>query len=581
MKHYIFTLLFLYSSLFALETPEDFSIIFKNRFNNIASDITQDYDYSLTLFGFTQHYNSSLNRSDTMSYDNGFSYLESLHGDFGDNIELIKIDKFGDILFSQNPLKTTLAKGQVIKKTPSNGYIVGGSSSDGKIVVQRLNSFGQSLFTLTLGTQNKNRLNDLILLEDGGVLVIGSSIATREKSDNIFQTGLAQSDLYVSRLTRNGKILWSKKYGTLHNDYGVSAIEIFDGSFVVVFTTKYNTVYEVSILRITPNGDKMWIKTLTSEKGLTPFKLITLRNHNLLLSLSMKNDMAKDQIRLIQFDLQKNILIDKKIFTTYSSVLKDIDEFANGNIVGVGYVQDTFDTDALVMLLDSKLSMLHQEHYGKSNYDVFNGLKILENSQVVAVGVTTPELSQEANMWLMKFKHDLTPIKFIEKKLQVEDKLKDIFTTEIKQKVLHIQEKETLVLNDVVFAAGSAKLSQKAKRDLNVIVKKLLPFLKKYKQDIVGLEINGHTSSEWIGVDFTQAYLNNTELSMKRSFSVLSYIFKNVDQETQKFLSKIIKSGALSSSKIKFKEHLIEDKLNSRRVSLRIILKEELKKAYR
>ncbi len=71
------------------------------------------------------------------------------------------------------------------------------------------------------------------------------------------------------------------------------------------------------------------------------------------------------------------ILIDKEIATSYSSALKDIKEYSNGNIIGVGFVKDTYNTDALVMTLDNTLSMLNQEHFGDENYDMFNAVTIL------------------------------------------------------------------------------------------------------------------------------------------------------------------------------------------------------------
>ena len=72
--------------------------------------------------------------------------------------------------------------------------------------------------------------------------------------------------------------------------------------------------------------------------------------------------------------------------------------------------------------------------------------------------------------------------------------------------------------------------------------------------------------------DCFQRYLKNSELSMKRSFSVLSYIFSKQKPEVQEYLSSIIRGSGFAYVKMK-KEGNKEDKEHSRRVSFKIILK--------
>jgi outer membrane protein OmpA-like peptidoglycan-associated protein len=107
---------------------------------------------------------------------------------------------------------------------------------------------------------------------------------------------------------------------------------------------------------------------------------------------------------------------------------------------------------------------------------------------------------------------------------------------------------------------------------LDKFSKKLIPFLYANKDIIEILEVNGHTSSEWGDVTFTNRYLKNAKLSMNRSYSTLSYIFLNQEKMTQIWLSEIIKGSGLSYAKnVVLNE--VEDKEKSRRVSFKIILK--------
>jgi len=295
-----------------------------------------------------------------------------------------------------------------IVKTPSNGYYLGGYTLDGSLLIAKLDSNANVIFSKMFGTKNYDRMNNLILLSDGGVLAIGSSTTSRSRYDSLFETGLGLNDIYLTRFSKDGVKLWSKKYGTLHDDRGIDAVEADDGSIIVISTTAYDTNKNITMMRISENGNKIWLKQFTNNSKVTPYKIIKLRDNNFLLSVSIRNDMNKEQIRLIKFNLQKNVLIDKEIYTSYSSVLKDIKEYSDGTIIGVGYVQDTYNRDALVMMIDNSLAMTHQEHFGDENYDVFNAVTILNNSQAAVAGINTSASSQESNMWIVKINRDGT-----------------------------------------------------------------------------------------------------------------------------------------------------------------------------
>jgi outer membrane protein OmpA-like peptidoglycan-associated protein len=327
-------------------------------------------------------------------------------------------------------------------------------------------------------------------------------------------------------------------------------------------------------MRLNENGNRIWLKHYEGENLTLPKKIIRLRDNNFVVSLVQYNEMRKEHIRLIKFDLYKNILIDKDIFTTYPSGLNDIKEFSDGNLIGVGYVKDVQNTDALAMLLDSNLLMLNQEHYGKENYDIFYSAQILHNSQVGVAGLHTDKDSQESNMWITKLNRDASMAQISTNSGTFYEKLCKLFEDEITAKQLQIREDLTIEFIDdrLYFNVGDYKLTHTQKIFLDKFSKKLLPFLLQNRELISTLEVNGHTSSEWGGTNFTQRYINNEKLSMERSFSTLSYIFKTQTQKTQKWLSDVLQGSGFSYSKnVMLNE--VEDKKKSRRVTFKVILK--------
>ena len=569
--NYILALLLLTASLYAKSA--DFSIIIDEPFNNALFDVTQDYDRTISAIGYVKNYKNNSTKTGT-AYTNAFDYLASLSNSHGSQIHLVKVGNSADIKLRKSIKLSKFSEAVSILKTPSNGYFIGGYSVDGSLLVVKLDSSGNKIFIKTFGTSNDDKMSKLIQLRDGGVLAIGSSTTSRNQSDKLFERGLGLNDIYLTRFSKNGTKLWSKKYGTEYDDKGIDAVEANDGSIIVLSQTNHDKYKNISVMRITGTGNKIWMKHYKNEKITTPYKIIKLRDNNFVVSLTQENEMNKHQIRLIKFDLQKNILLDKIVYTTYASVLKDIKEYSDSRIIGVGYVQDSYNTDGLVMLLNSELEMLSQEHYGKENYDAFNSVAILHNSQAAVVGVHTNENSQESNMWIAKLNRDISMAQISDKSVNFYEELSSIFKEEIQTNKIVIKEDLSIDFIDknLYFKTSIYELSTKQKEFLQIFSSKLLPFLYKHKEYIGTLEVSGHTSSEWGGTDFSNSFLKNEKLSMNRSYSTLAFMFKNQNQKTKKWLSDVVKGSGLGFSKKQmFNEK--EDREKSRRVSFKIILK--------
>lgn len=570
----LFTLLLLSTILNA--NKSDFSVIVHKPFNAALFDVTEDYDRTITAVGFSKEYKNNSNTQRT--YTDAFEYLSSVSSKFGSQMHILKVDQGAKIILSKIASLSKFNEAVAVVKTPTNGYFIGGHTLDGSLLVLKLDANANVVFTKTFGTQNYDRMNNLILMSDGGILAVGSSITTRSTNEDMFRTGLGNNDIYLTRFSKEGHLLWSKKYGTMHDDRGIDAVEARDGSIVVISTTSYNKNRDVSFMRITENGNRIWLKHY-QEKGngdnaVIPKKIIRLKDNNFVVALSQYNHMQKEHIRLIKFDLYQNILIDKEIFTTYPSGVNDIKEFSDGTFMAVGYVKDAYNTDGLALVLDSNLILRNQEHYGGENYDVFNSLAILHNSQVAIAGVHTDEHSQETNMWITRLNRDASMSQVSTHTSNFYEKLCDLFAQEIKNGQLRIKKDLTLEFTDknLYFNVGAYKLTKEQMKFLDLFSNKLMPFLNANKELISSLEVNGHTSSEWGGTNFTERYLNNEKLSLNRSYETISHIFKKQSELTQIWLSKVLRgSGYSYSKKVAFNN--IEDKKLSRRVSFKVALK--------
>ena len=552
----------------------DYSIIINKSFDSQLLDIRQDYDRDITAVGFTKKHNTKINHTNS-TYTNPFEYLASVSNAYGTQMQLIKLNQStGKIIFDKSSNLSKFSEAVAITKTPSNGYYIGGHTMDGQAILLKLDANANLIFKKIFGTKNFDKLNTIVQLSDGGILAVGSSTSSRSIHDPLFETGLGLSDIFLTRFNKDGYKLWSKKVGTQYDDRGIDAVEAYDGSFIVISTTFHENNRDVTLMRIDENGNKIWFKHFKEHKSISAKKIIRLRDNNFLLALSEMDEMNKEQIRLIKFDLQKNVILDKKLHTQYPSVLNDIKEYADGGIIGVGYVRDSYNTDALVVMLDSGLKQLYQAHFGDDNYDRFNAVTVLNNSQAACAGIFTYNESQESKMWIAKLNRDATLVQKSTKALSIYKMLRKLYDKEIRLKQIKIHQDLSIDFIDkrLYFGVSKYKLTKTQKIFLDKFSKKLTSFLHKYQTQVKTLEVNGHTSSEWGKASFDDGYIKNEELSMKRSFETLDYIFHCQDKKSRVWLSKILKgSGYGYSRKITFSN--VENKQKSRRVSLKIILK--------
>ena len=569
MKYFPTLLLFVVTILNA----SNFDLTIDKRFDSALFDIAQDYDRQITAVGFSKNFQTSTSRNTT--YNDPFEYLKGISSSKGTNMHLIKVDNYATITLNKILNLSVCSKAISVLKTISNGYFIGGYTLDGFLVVLKLDSKARILFTKIFGTKNRNTINNLVKLRDGGVLSVGTSKTAKSTTGNIFESGLGLNDIYITRFSKNGRQIWSKKFGSEYDDEGIDAVEARDGSIIVISKTSYDNNQDMKIMRITQNGNKIWEKSYKTKDIITPHTIIQLRDGNFLLSLTQKARLQKEYMRLIKFDINKNIINDKVLNSTYSSALKDIKEYSNSNIIGVGYVKDDYNTDALVVILNSKLEMLHQQHYGDENYDEFNAVTILHNSQSAVAGIRTDIDSQESNMWITKINTNASiskkmdtknrPITIRDKKILYR-KLNNIFENEILRKKIVITNDLDIKLigKNLVYDSGNYRLNKNQKEFLAKFYKKLIPFLNNYH--IKTLEINGHTSSEWGDQKFTNRYLKNAELSMKRAFEVMKNMFNNQDKDTKIMLSNVLKGSGYSYSKREMFNN-VEDKQKSRNIS--------------
>lgn len=142
--------------------------------------------------------------------------------------------------------------------------------------------FGQPSYRVNhKGTDRYFTSRKSINTHDGGTVITGKT-GFQER----------QSQAYVMKLDRTGRVKWAKKVETTLDTYDFFLTELGDGSIVFAGNSQSNgaPVYsDITLIRFTCEGDILWSKNISTLQGetnrfLLPFSLKTGRGNDVILS---------------------------------------------------------------------------------------------------------------------------------------------------------------------------------------------------------------------------------------------------------------------------------------------------------
>jgi len=233
-----------------------------------------------------------------------------------------------------------------------SGYLVGGYAKDGRLIVVKLNSSAHLVFSKEFADEHYN----------------SSSMSRVTTYGSIYNNGLGLHDILLVCLSKNGAVLWKRKFGTPYDDRGIDVVAANDGSIVVLGETYYKKDKTIVLMRVTNYGDKIWYKTYLDKQHLIPYSLAKLRDNKFIISFDTVSN-EQQQINLTTFDI------------------------------------------GLWMKLSTSLHLILQRHYGGRYFDSFNSFAILRDGNYVVVGNKTGKNPEVSNMWILQ----LNPSGFIVK----------------------------------------------------------------------------------------------------------------------------------------------------------------------
>ncbi len=175
--------------------------------------------------------------------------------DFGLDFLVLRLDEEGNLLWEKTFGGSKEDCGTAIIETDDHnlavsGYTEKGGASFRSFWVMKLDEYGEEIWENAFGESSWDVATDLIETSDKGIAVTGYSKSA----------GLVNYDILVTKLSSEGQELWSKRIGSVNWDESTSIIETYDQGLVIsAFTRSREAAFSnFRIIKLDKNGYELW-----------------------------------------------------------------------------------------------------------------------------------------------------------------------------------------------------------------------------------------------------------------------------------------------------------------------------------
>ncbi|MCB4760121.1 MAG: hypothetical protein LGB58_05295 [Sulfurovum sp.] len=220
--------------------------------------------------------------------------------------------------------------------------------------------------------------------------------------------GAQRTDICVTRMSANGEMRWRLWLGGKKKDEGKAIARTVDGNIVVLGRSKSFTkayAYDLYVAKISLDGKKIWEKTLGGERDEYAGGIAGTDDGGVLIVGSSESYGRGDKdIYIAKLDKNGKLVNAHKIGGEKEDVATALTRTRDGKMVLVGYreVEYSGDSDFLIMELDQAGKRLWTKTFGGKHEDILLGVTATVDNGIVAIGSTRSYGSSQTDLTVMK-----------------------------------------------------------------------------------------------------------------------------------------------------------------------------------
>lgn len=281
---------------------------------------------------------------------------------------LAKLDANGTIVWQKSFGYQGADSGTTLIQTNDQGFLITGvldvTASNGEGNTSRnsqrhaggdywalkLDNSGNLQWSRYFGGNFTDTPTGIVQTNDNGFIIAGGS----DSDDTDISSNIGTYDFWVIRISSSGDLIWEKSFGGTQIDEARALVKTNDGNFIIAGDTRSNDNHvsnnkgaaDLWLIKITPNGDLIWEKTIGGTSFDVSRAMVTSQNNGFILSGSSRSN--------------------------------DIDVAVNKG-----------QNDAWILKVNNNGNLEWEATAGGSNIDFSYGVAELNDGTIIAVGDTT------------------------------------------------------------------------------------------------------------------------------------------------------------------------------------------------
>ncbi|MCD6417851.1 T9SS type A sorting domain-containing protein [bacterium] len=177
------------------------------------------------------------------------------------DIYVVKTDSVGDTIWTRTYGGSGQDFGRSIAKTSDGGYVVAGytdsfGAGEYDWYLIKLQPSGDTVWTKTYGTDERDKCNFVMQTDDGGFLLAGE-----------FRSETGVGELYIIKTDSTGSIQWERAYGGPHSDEAYWVSKTFDGGYIIsgMIDNGSPTFADLYLIKTDSLGNIDWVKNIPKK----------------------------------------------------------------------------------------------------------------------------------------------------------------------------------------------------------------------------------------------------------------------------------------------------------------------------
>ena len=285
--------------------------------------------------------------------------------------------------------------GAMIRKTNDGGYIIVGSTTKPDenypdAYILKTDRFGAPLWSKIYGGQYIDNASDVLVLNDGSFIVVGTSESY----------GTGTNDVYVRKLNSNGDEIWFKSFTTTYDEGCGAIINASDGGYILTGSTK-NTADKSSnalVMKIDINGNLVWKKDFGGNGGEGAGDILATNDGGYIFSGSTSDPSTGIlDIYLVKIDASGNKVWEKSFGGAESDAAGAMTATSDGGYILGGYTASygAGSKDAFMVKIDAAGNQLWYKTFGGVHSDGFGRVIQTSDGGYIGVGSINAYFSQQ------------------------------------------------------------------------------------------------------------------------------------------------------------------------------------------